>query len=107
MKICDSEFEGPYSINSSEANIKSNRAAVYAILRKSFYGNYYLLDVGDSGGRGISLSNHDRSTCWYKNCERLPVVYLRYMPDSLGYTGADRKVLERKINELYKPICRR
>jgi hypothetical protein len=77
MKISDYDFNGPYSIDSVEATLPANRAAVYAILHKSSDGKYYVVDVGESGEVGVRLANHDRRSCWDRICNGSPLMRLR------------------------------
>ncbi len=100
--ICGLEFEGPYSIDTTE--IPANRAAVYVIMCK--WGDvYYVMDVGESGEVGVRIAEHERRPCWQENCYGSLSVYLRYMPSSDGYTSANRRELEGKIREKESPPC--
>lgn len=102
MKICDVDFEGPYSIDTTE--IPANRAAVYVIICE-LSGRYPVMDVGESGEVGVRIADHDRRPCWRKNCTGDLSVYLRYMPSSAGYTAEDRRELERKIRKEHLVPC--
>ncbi len=100
MNIADQSFYGPYSIDSNEAIIPNNRAAVYVVLYK-LNGKYYVRDVGESGEVGIRLANHDRRSCWDQYCDGSPLICLRFMPTFEGYTAADRRKLESIIRTQY------
>lgn len=102
MTFCDVDFEGPYSIDTTE--IPANRAAVYVIICE-LSGEYRTMDVGESGEVGVRIADHERRPCWQENCTGSLSVYLRYMPSSAGYTSADRRELERKIRDKYSPPC--
>ena len=101
MTICDLDFEGPYSIDTTE--IPANRAAVYVIIC-ALSGKNHVMDVGESGEVGVRIGEHDRKPCWERNCTGGLSVYLRYMPSSTN-TPADRRELERKIRDKYSPPC--
>lgn len=103
MTISEYEFEGPYSIDTTI--IPANRAAVYVILCKTSNNKYYVKDVGESGEIGIRIANHDRRSCWERNCEGSLFVCFRYMPSSQGYTTTDRIEIEREIRTQYNPPC--
>lgn len=102
MKICDLDFEGPYSIDTTE--ISANKAAVYVIICKVSE-KYHVKDVGESGEVGVRIADHERRPCWESNCTGNLWVYLRYMPSDDGYTSADRRKLEKKIRDKYSPPC--
>lgn len=103
MTISGVEFEGPYSIDTTV--ISANRAAVYVIICTASDKKNYVTDVGESGEIGLRIANHERRPCWERNCDGSLSVYLRYMPSSQGYTAADRRELESKIRNQYKPPC--
>ena len=102
LRICELNFEGPYSIDTTE--IPANRAAVYVIIC-NLSGKNHVTDVGESGEVGVRIVDHERKPYWETNCTGSLWVYLRYMPSSEGYTSEDRRELEKKIREKYSPPC--
>ena len=103
MEISGYNFEGPYAIDATE--IPSNRAAVYVIICKTSESKYYVKDVGESGEVGIRIGSHDRRPCWESNCNGTLSVYLLFMASSSGYSSEDRRKVENKIIDKYKPPC--
>lgn len=103
ITISGFEFEGPYSIETTV--IPANRAAVYVIICTASDYKNYVTDVGETGEIGIRIANHERKSCWKRNCSGALSIYLRYMPSSEGYTAADRRKLETRIRKQYNPPC--
>ena len=103
MQIADSDFEGPYTIDTTV--IPDNKAAVYTIICHAKNGKNYVTDVGESGETGKRLANHERRPSWGQNCDGSLAAYLRYMPSSAGYDAADRRKLENRIRQQYDPPC--
>lgn len=104
MKISGYSFEGPFDIETT--NIPSDRATVYVIICKTPDGTNRVMDVGESGEVGVRIASHDRRPCWERSCNgslRLK-VYLRYM-SSPDYTPEERRALEQKIRDQYRPPC--
>lgn len=100
MNVSGYDFDGSYSIDTTV--IPANRAAVYVIICRAPDNGYYVKDVGESGEVGIRIANHNRRSCWERNCNGSLSVYLRYMPSSEGYTAADRRKIETIIRNQYQ-----
>jgi len=88
-------FEGPYT----NTDYLQDRSGVYAILCRS-NGSYNLTDVGESGQVKSRVENHDRKTCWSRNCSRGLSV-------AVYYTGTEssRLAIEKEIRDAYRPPC--
>jgi hypothetical protein len=91
----------PYDLDSSEAVIPKNRAVVYVIFSSL---TRKVIDVGQSDEAGVRLADHDRRPCWERHCMGKPHIYLYYTPTD-KYTVDDRRAIESKIRERYKPPC--
>ena len=76
-------------------------AAVYVILCVASGGSWTVLDVGQTGELGSRIDNHDRRTCWQRNCASKNIwVCVRSMPNR-----DDRLRVEREIRNQYDPPC--
>jgi len=96
-------FDGPWSLNNTNL---IDRAAVYAILCSRGNGNYDVVYVGETGQAGTRLSNHERSTCWNRNCSSSLYVAI-FWTSSDRYTADDRRKIEKDLRDQYDPPCNR
>lgn len=69
-------FEGPYSNTSS---LKDN-SGVYLIVCDDGK-TYNPIDVGESAKVKTRVENHDRATCWERNCNHTLKVAVLYTPN--------------------------
>ncbi len=97
IRICDYDFEGPYSYTSS----LENKAGVYVVLDKLSNGKYNVVDVGESSDVRDRVENHDRAECWKKHATT--IQYAAYYTP--GWTQDQRRSLEKKIRDAHDPPC--
>jgi len=90
-------FEGPYHHTGS----LEDRSGVYAILCHS-YGNYAVIDVGESATVRTRVENHDRAGCWSRNCYGTLMVAVCYTP---YLQQAGRQVIESELRQVFAPAC--
>lgn len=90
IKIGGYDFDGPFSSTSSLEDM----SGVYAILYKKDNGNYSLVDVGESATVKSRVENHDRQSCWERNCHSTLMVAVFYTP-RLQQSG------RRRLNKRY------
>lgn len=76
ITIAGYTFEGPYSSTSS----LEDRSGVYAILCRKNSEQYTLVDVGESATVRTRVDNHDRKSCWIRNCNSSLAVAVLYTP---------------------------
>jgi hypothetical protein len=107
IKCGNIEFEGPYPITNWEP---PRRAAVYAIMMKPDPRNkpttYRVLYFGESSNlseRGFYRSHH-KYACWSREAGSESNLYIGIyrMP---GSTPEQRRELESKLVEQYRPVC--
>lgn len=90
-------FEGPYT----STNSLQDKAGVYAIHCYKD-GKYYLLDVGESETVKSRVENHERKSCWQRNCPET-ITYSVYYTPNLDQEG--RMKIEQEIRNQYNPPC--
>jgi hypothetical protein len=83
----------------------ADRAAVYVILCVAQGGNSTVLDVGQSGEVGSRVDDHDRRSCWIKECPSGNIWVCVHLMPSDRYTKEDRLALERTLRQQYQPPC--
>jgi predicted GIY-YIG superfamily endonuclease len=82
-----------------------DRAAIYVILCSSGSGKYNVIYVGETGELGTRLSGHNKKSCWKRFCVTGKLyVAVKLMPTH-RYSTIQRKQVERKLREKYKPPC--
>lgn len=86
-------FEGPLMLK----DIK-NTSGIYAIIDHRFNGEFYLLDVGESGELQKRLTTHDRKDQWEKKQQGYIEFYIHYTP---YITKEDRLQIEHGIRAYY------
>lgn len=97
LNVGNYSFEGPYT----STNSLQDRSGVYAIVCHS-NGNYNLVDVGESANVRSRVEDHDRKSCWTKNCNSTLMVAVHYTPN-LQQSG--RRKIEQEIRDQYNPPC--
>lgn len=92
-------FEGPFF---GTVSLK-DRSGVYAILCQAPDGKYQVLDVGESATVKSRIENHDRASCWSRNCSNgtLTVAVL-YTP---GSQQGGRRAIEQALRDSFDPPC--
>jgi len=103
IQIGKYNFDGPWSLSSTSL---IDRAAVYAILCSRSNGKYDVVYVGETGQAGTRLSNHERTTCWSRNCGSLLYVVVFWTPSD-QYSTDDRLKIEKELRDQYDPPCNR
>lgn len=103
IQIGKYNFDGPWSLSSTNL---IDRAAVYAILCSRADGKYDVVYVGETGQAGTRLSNHERATCWSRNCGSSLYVAVFWTPSD-RYTTDDRRNIEKELRDQYNPPCNR
>lgn len=98
INIAGYSFDGPYS----SADYLEDRSGVYAILCKKDNGDYNLVDVGESATVKSRVENHDRKSCWSRNCNSSLSVAVLYTP-YLQQSG--RVEIEQKIRVQHDLPC--
>ena len=90
-------FEGPYTLTGK----LEDRSGIYAI--HCYKDNkYHLIDVGESATVKARVENHDRKTCWSRNCSGTLTVSAFYTPN---LQQAGRMLIEQEIRRQYDPPC--
>lgn len=97
IQIGKYSFEGPYT---STGSLRDN-AGVYVILCHSGE-KYRPIDVGESETVRSRVENHDRKSCWNRNCNSTLAVAVVYTPDK---DEAGRRKIEQEIRNLYDFPC--
>lgn len=94
MNILGHEFSGPFG------SVDSIRAVggIYAILDRA----NVVKDVGEAGDLNNRLRNHDRRPCWERHA---PYGYFYYVLYTGGWTPEQRRTVEGRIRDHYKPPC--
>ncbi len=90
-------FDGPYTTASS----LEDRSGVYAIHCKRD-DKYYLVDVGESATVKTRVENHDRKSCWSRNCTGTVTYAAHYTPN---VQQAGRRAIEQEIRDQYDAPC--
>ncbi len=83
----------------------SDIATVYVILCVAQEGSWAELDVGQSGQVGSRIDDHDRKTCWARNCTNSNIWVCVYRMPSSQYTRQDREQFESYLRNHYHPPC--
>ena len=91
-------FEGPYT---STGPLR-HQQGIYSILCQPFFGSPTVVDVGESEDVSARVENHDRQSCWKRNCNAKLSVAVLYTP---GYTADQRRAIERGLRQQYNPSC--
>jgi len=99
ISIGNYTFQGPFN----STNPLEDRSGVYAIhcLRE---GKYHLIDIGESHEVKNRVENHDRISCWKRECSGR-LVYSVYYTPNLQQSG--RMKIEQEIRDKYNPPCGR
>jgi predicted GIY-YIG superfamily endonuclease len=103
IQIGNYNFDGPWSLSRTDL---IDRAAVYVILCSRSDGKYDVVYVGETGQVGTRLSNHERATCWNRNCSGSLYVAIFWTPSD-RYSADDRRAIEKKLRDQYNPPCNR
>jgi hypothetical protein len=98
VQIEEYEFEGPYTHTSS---LKDD-GGLYVLLDRRADGNWYVVDVGESGQIKTRIEGHDRRDSWLRVRTGILGVAVLYTP---GWTPDQRRVLERAVRSRYEPAC--
>ena len=94
VSILDRPFEGPFADTFSLKNLPG----VYVILGNNGGDNWTVVDVGESGDVRRRVENHNRKRDWQG--QKLATIAVAAL-----YTRGNRKGLEQKIRNFYKPLC--
>lgn len=94
IKIAGYSFEGPYSLTSS----LKKRSGVYAVVCAG--SSTTLLDVGESADVRDRVENHDRKSCWKRNCSSTIKYAAHYISGE-----KERKKIEQAIRKQSKVPC--
>jgi hypothetical protein len=94
IKIGGYSFDGPYGLTSS----LEKRSGVYAILCEG--SRTTLVDVGESADVRDRVENHDRKTCWKRNCSST-IKYAAYYVSG----QEQRSKIEQAVRNQYHPPC--
>lgn len=92
INIGNYTFEGPYG----DTTYLKNQSGVYAILCSN-NGEYHVVDLGESETIKSRVENHDRKSCWDRNCNGNLTVAVLYTPD--------RQLIEQIIRKIYNFPC--
>jgi hypothetical protein len=90
-------FEGPYSSTES----LEDKSGIYLVVCHSG-GKYHPVDVGESGTVKSRVKNHDRKSCWNRNCNSSLEVAVLYTPNM---QQAGRGKIEEEIRGMYDFPC--
>ena len=93
------QFDGAYL---SRDSLKS-RSGVYVIWCEN-EDKWTVLDVGESDDVKKRVKNHDRESCWERNCSGTIYYSATYM---LNLQQAGRVEIEKRIRTLENPPCGR
>jgi len=91
------QFDGAYT----DPALLSSRSGVYVIWCKKG-DNWDVLDVGEAADVKERVCNHERSSCWSRNCSGIIYYSATYTPN-LQQPG--RKEIELRIRSLTNPPC--
>lgn len=98
MQIQNYKFEGPYY--STDGIYDSG--GIYVILDHRTDGEYYVVDVGQSGSIRTRLAAHDRQSCWLQSRQGELSYWVLYTP---RWTEEQRMLLEGNIRAQFNPKC--
>ncbi|MBE0428219.1 MAG: GIY-YIG nuclease family protein [Nitrospirae bacterium] len=96
IEISEYQFAGPYTSISD----LQRKAGVYVILCRRTDGKYYVIDVGQAINVKERIENHNRKSCWTRNCDgtlSVAVFYTQY--------ESERTRIEKIIRNTYNPPC--
>lgn len=91
------DFEGPFKSSGS----LENRAGVYAVFCPTSDNKYKVIDVGEASEVKSRVEQHDRSSCWGRNCSNLQYG-AHYTPNT---KQPGRRDIESKVRDKYDPPC--
>ena len=94
ITISNYTFEGPYG----DTTYLKDASGVYAILCRN-NGEYHPIDVGESETVKSRVDNHDRKSCWTRNCSGTLSVAVLYAHDGL------RQIIEQILRKTYHLPC--
>ena len=92
INIGNYTFEGPYG----ETTYLKDKSGVYAILCKNS-GKYHPVDLGESETVKSRVENHNRESCWTRNCSGTLTFAVLYTPD--------RQLIEQTLRKQYNFPC--
>lgn len=84
----------------STVDALKNHSGVYIVIARDSAGNLVAIDVGESIALKYRAKTHDRKQCWVDHGAQM--IAARYTP---GWTVEQRRALEAKIRNLYRPVC--
>lgn len=89
-------FNGPFTDTAG----LHGQSGVYAILEAlPTYGQYKVIDVGESGNVRERVDNHDRKDCWRRHAKGQLSVAAYYCNE------ATRVTIERELRAHFDPPC--
>lgn len=97
IKLNGYSFEGPYS----SVDYLEDRSGVYAVLCRNNEGKYRTIDVGEAGQVKTRVQNHERTSCWTRNCKQLSYA-AHYTPNK---QQAGRREIEQDIRKAKRVPC--
>jgi hypothetical protein len=99
IEIGDYSFEGCFS---SPKHL-DDKPGLYAIFCIN-YGKNLLIDIGESKNIKTRIEDHERSSCWRRNCASALGYAALYTPK---LKGKGRQKIEQEIRDEHNPICGR
>ena len=101
ITIGNYSFEGPFN----NASYLKDKPGVYAILCRN-NGKYHPVDLGESETVKSRVENHDRLSCWKRNCNGNGTLTVAVLYTSNGQQNTpNRQQIEQEIRNQYNFPC--